>query len=159
MKTVENGDIVKLCYTGKLDNGIIFDKTDNCKPVETRVGNGNLVQGFENAIIGMVENERRSFVLDPDEAYGERDEKLVRSFAVSELPIDFEPAVGQVVVFMTETGQRLPAIIKYVDEAVFVADFNHPLAGRSLEFEVEVAGIGEALSDAPERCGAECCCA
>lgn len=158
MKKVENGDFIKLCYTGKLEDGAVFDKTEKCKPLEIQVGTGGLVEGFENAILGMSENEKKSFVLEPEEAYGERDERLERTFRRSALPLNFEPFAGQVIVFMTENGRELPAVVKFVDDEVIIADFNHPLAGRSLAFDVEVAEITDAPSASPSACNAECCC-
>lgn len=158
MKKVENGAYVKLCYTGRLEDGIVFDKTEKCKPLEIQVGSGNLVEGFEHAIMGMEQSERKSFVLGPEDAYGERDERLERTFVRANLPLQFEPYAGQVIVFMTENGRELPAIIKFVDEEVIIADFNHPLAGKNLAFEVEVAEINETASAAPAECGEACCC-
>lgn len=159
MKKVENGSYVKLCYTGKLEDGVIFDKTERCKPLEIQVGAGNLVEGFEKAIVGMSENERKAFTLEPEDAYGERDERLERSFKRAHLPINFEPARGQVIVFMVENGRELPAVVKYVDEEMLVVDFNHPLAGRAIEFEVEVAEINDQPSLSLADCGTGCCCA
>ncbi len=159
MKRVENGAFVKLCYTGTLENGVVFDKTDMCKPIEIQVGDGSLVQGFEKEIKGMGVNEKKSFVLEPNEAYGERDEKLERTFSRSELALKFEPFPGQVILFMSEEGHQFPALVKFVDEDVIIADFNHPLAGRNLAFDVEVAEISETKNDPLSGCSAECCCA
>jgi len=159
MKKVDYGAFVKLCYTGKLENGLVFEKTAKCKPVEIQIGSRSLVEGFENALIGMGLNERKSFVLGPDEAYGDRDEKLERRFDRGNLHLQFEPYPGQVILFMTDDGQQFPAVVKFVGEQVVVADFNHPLAGRDLAFEVEVAEINEAQSDSQSRCEGECCCA
>jgi peptidylprolyl isomerase len=158
MKKVENGTFVKLCYTGKLDDGLVFDRTEKCKPLEIQVGTGGLVEGFENAIIGMSENERKSFILEPEEAYGERDERLERTFRRSALPLNFEPIPGQLIVFMTENGRELPAVVKFTDDEILVVDFNHPLAGKPLSFDVEVAEINEMPSISPAECRAECCC-
>ncbi len=157
MEKVENGTFVRLCFTGKLDDGLIFDKTEKCKPLEVKVGNGGLIEGFENALIGMTPNERKSFSLEPNEAYGERDERLERTFPRSSIPLDFEPSIGQVLVFMAEDGREIPAIVKFIDDEVLIADFNHPLAGRNLSFDVEIAEITNAPGSM-EKCDAECCC-
>ncbi|MGA3113021.1 MAG: peptidylprolyl isomerase [Syntrophobacteraceae bacterium] len=158
MHKVDYGTFVKLCYKGTLENGVVFDKTDNCKPLEIRIGDGNLVQGFENALIGMGLSERKSFVLGPEEAYGDRDEKLERTFDKVDLQLGFEPFPGQVILFVTRDGQEFPALVKFVNEQIIVADFNHPLAGRDLAFEVEVASIDGTQSDSRSECVAECCC-
>jgi peptidylprolyl isomerase len=159
MERVEKGAFVKVCYKGTLENGVVFDKTDKCKPLEIQVGDGAMLKGFENALIGMGLNERRSFILDADEAYGERDERLERRFEKSTLQLGFEPFPGQVIVFMTQEGRELPALVKFIDDEVIVADFNHPLAGRQLAFEVEVAEIVENNDYFQSPCEAECCCA
>jgi len=158
MEKVYHGAVVKLCYTGRLENGIVFDKTD-CKPVEVRIGDGSLVNGFETALIGMGLNEKKSFILGPEDAYGDWDEKLERRFDRASLQLQFEPLPGQVIVFMTREGRELPAVVKFVNDEVIVADFNHPLAGRDLSYEVQVAEISEPGSDSRSPCAAECCCA
>jgi peptidylprolyl isomerase len=158
MNKVDYGTFVKLCYTGTLKNGVVFDKTDKCKPFEVRIGDGNLVQGFENALIGMGLNERKSFVLGPEEAYGERDERLERVFEKERLQLGSEPFPGKVISFMTQDGREYPAVVKFVNDEIIVADFNHPLAGRELVFEVEVASINETQSDSQSECAAQCCC-
>jgi len=159
MEKVDYGAFVKLCYTGRLENGIVFDKTDECKPLEIRVGDGSRLQGFENALIGMGLNEKKSFVIGPDEAYGDRDEKLERSFNKSSLQLQFEPFPGQVILFVTSDGKEFPAVVKFVNEKTVVADFNHPLAGKELVFDVEITEISEIHGDSHSRCSGECCCA
>lgn len=159
MEKIEKGNFVKLCYKGMLENGDVFDRTDKCKPLEVQVGEGTLLQGVEKELIGMSLNEKKSFILGPDEAYGRRDERLERSFEKSNLDLAFEPAPGQLVVFMTRDGQELPAMIKFVNDDLIIADFNHPLAGKSLEFEVQVAEIAGTDGDNQPLCEAECCCA
>ncbi len=158
MKKVDRGAFVKLCYKGTLENGVVFDKTDKCKPLEIQVGAGTIVKGFENALIGMGRNERKSFVLEPEQAYGERDERLERRFDRSSLQLGFEPVRGQVILFQTREGQKLPAVVKLVDDETIVADFNHPLAGRELYFEIEVGEIRGSGSGSQAECVAECCC-
>jgi peptidylprolyl isomerase len=159
MNKVDYGAFVKLCYTGALENGVVFGKTDKCQPLEVRIGDGNLVRGFENALIGMGLNERKFFVLEPEEAYGERDEKLERTFDRQSLQLGFEPFPGKVILFMTPDGREYPAVVKFVNAKIIVADFNHPLAGRELAFEVEVASIDETQRGSQSECAAQCCCA
>jgi FKBP-type peptidyl-prolyl cis-trans isomerase 2 len=103
-------------------------------------------------------NERKSFVLGPEEAYGERDERLERVFEKERLQLGSEPFPGKVISFMTQDGREYPAVVKFVNDEIIVADFNHPLAGRELVFEVEVASINETQSDSQSECAAQCCC-
>jgi hypothetical protein len=90
------------------------------------------VEGFENALIAVGSNEMKSFVLGPQEADGDRDEKLERGVDRKGLQLPFEPFTGQVILFMTPDRQELPAVVKFVNEEVIAADFNHPPAAGSL---------------------------
>jgi peptidylprolyl isomerase len=116
-----------------------------------------LIQGFEDALMGMVEKDKKTFTLRPEEAYGERDETLKRSFDRSEVPRGFDPEVGQTVALHTPQGQQIPAKIVSVDEKKVTVDLNHPLAGKSLTFEIEVVGISDTPTQTPS-CGSGCDC-
>ena len=157
MKKIANGDVVRLYYSVTLEDGVVFDKADKCNPLEIRVGDGNQLKGFEDALIGMGLNEKKSFILGTEEAYGERDESLERRLDKSSLQLSFEPSPGQIIVFEAPEGEELPAIVKSVDDEGIVADFNHPLAGRQLAFEVEVAEIGETKGGL-QSSGCQGCC-
>ena len=158
MKRIETGNFVKVCYTAKLEDGEVVDHTDKCNPIEIEVGAGNLIKGFEDALVGMELNEQKTFTLSPDEAYGMRDEELEQTFSRSDLPADFQPAVGEVVVLENQEGGQTLATVKRSEAESLVVDLNHPLAGRSLTFEIEVAEINEQASASPSKCGSGCCC-
>ena len=80
MKKVENGKFVKVEYTGRLENGDVFDSNKNSHPIEVEVGAGKLIQGFEDALVGMEEKEKKNFTLSPEEGYGKRNEELLQKY-------------------------------------------------------------------------------
>jgi len=156
MQMVKKGDYVKVHYTGKFDNGAVFESSTGCAPLQVHVGARELLQGFEDALLGMTLNETKTFTLDSSEAYGERDEQLEQTFALSDFPEGFLPQVGEMILVTNQEQDEFPALIRGVEDEMVRLDFNHPLAGKTLTFEVEVMEI----SDRPEadRCGAGCSC-
>jgi len=162
MKKVETGHFVKLDYTGKLDNGDVFHTTQNAQPAEIEVGAGRLLKGFENALVGMAQNEKKSFDLTPEEGFGPIDETMVQSFNRSDLPDDFQPKIGDVVALSTPDGGQVPAKVKEMDDEKITVDLNHPLAGQALSFDVEVIEINNESTEpacTPSSCGSGCGCA
>ncbi len=153
MSSVKKGDYVQVHYKGTLENGEIFDNSKGDQPLEVKIGEGQLIKGFEDALMGMDENEKKSFTLEPENAYGHHDETLERAFTRSQIPSDMDPKVGATVALQTSTGQQVPVKIKEVDNEKVVVDLNHPLAGKTLNFDIEIVGI----SNTPSQ-GGECCC-
>ena len=157
MRKVEKGDYVKVHYTGKLEeNGEVFDSSRGCQPLEVRIGAGQVIPGFENALLGMSSSEQKTFTLNPDEAYGGRDENLKRTFSRDQLPKDMSPEVGQVLVLQHPQQGQIPATVAEVTDQDIVLDLNHPLAGKAISFDVEVMEINDQPS--PSACGAGCSC-
>jgi peptidylprolyl isomerase len=156
MKKVENGRYVKVSYTGKFDNGEVFDAADACHPLEFQVGSGDVIKGFEDALLGMAPNEKKTFTVPPEDAYGHRDDSLEHTFDRSDLPSDFSPAIGEVIVLQTEEGDQTLATVKQIESQTVLVDLNHPLAGKSLTFDVEVNEINDEPS--PTSCPSGCSC-
>lgn len=156
MRTVENGNYVKVHYTGKYDNGEVFDSSNGCQPLEVHVGASEVISGFENALLGMAPNEKKQFVLVPSDAYGDRDENLQRSFQLSDFPEDFCPEVGQVIVLQDQSHGHFPATVKSLEKESVILDLNHPLAGRTLVFDVEVVDIHDKPTASSCGCGCSC---
>ena len=158
MNTIENDLFVLVEYTGTLQNGTVFDTSRGRQPLEVQVGRGDLIAGFEKALIGMSLNEKKTFTLDPEDAYGHRDESLVRSFARTEIPPELDPHVGQFVALQTPEGQQRPARVVKVDAKRVDLDLNHPLAGETLTFDIEVLGISPTPTHitADGNCGCGC---
>ncbi len=155
MKKVENGHFVKVDYTGTLGNGNVFDTSQNSHPIEVGIGKGGFIKGFEDALMGMEEKEKKTFTLSPEEAYGHRKEDLEQSFKRSELPEGFNPEVGQVLALNNPQGGQIPATVKHADDDGLTVDLNHPLAGESLTFEIEVVEINDEPS--PSSCSPSAC--
>ncbi len=153
---IKQGDYVQVHYTGKFSNGEIFDSSQGCQPLLVQMGAGEVIPGFESALMGMAEKEKKSFTVDSDNGYGPRDESLQRRFNLSDFPEDFQPQVGQVLVLQGPNESRFHAMVREVAGEVVVLDLNHPLAGLDLNFDVEVAAISDELP--PSSCGCGCSC-
>lgn len=143
MKKVENGLFVSVDYTGTLENGEVFDSSKDRGPLEVHMGAGNMIPGFESALLGMSLNETKTFTLSPEEAYGPRDDSRTYDFPKSEIPPGMEPEVGQILALTNPDGQHIPARVDRMDDETVYFDLNHPLAGEPLTFAVEVLGISE----------------
>ncbi|PKN27133.1 MAG: peptidylprolyl isomerase [Deltaproteobacteria bacterium HGW-Deltaproteobacteria-21] len=158
MDKVENGLFVSVEYKGTLGNGEVFDTSQGTRPLEVKMGAGRLIKGFENALMGMSLNEKKTFTLQPEEAYGNRDEELKTSIPRKEIPPGANPQVGQTVTLTSPEGQQIPGRIAEVNEEAVTIDLNHPLAGESLTFEVEVVGINNEPAHAEPGCSPSCDC-
>jgi len=141
METIEKGSIVQVHYTGTLDNGEVFDSSREREPLEVIIGKGQLISGFETALMGMAVNEKKTFTLEPNEAYGQHDQEAVRSFPRDQIPPGMDVQVGQTVALGTTDGQQIPAKVTELDNNSIILDLNHPLAGERLTFAIEVVGI------------------
>jgi len=150
MEEVENGIFVSVDYKGTLQNGDVFD-TSSGQPLEVQIGAGKVIKGFEEALLGMSLNEKKSFTIEPEDAYGQRDESLKRVFARAEVPPEIDLQVGQIVGVRSQEGQQIPASIIQVDDENVTADMNHPLAGEVLHFEIEVKGISSTPTQDPDE--------
>ena len=149
---------VSVDYKGSLENGEEFDSSYGRQPLEIQMGAGQLIKGFEDELLGMAVNDKKVFTLNPEDAYGQRDENLTQSFARSEVPAEINPKVGMTVGLHTPEGRQVPARITHVDDDKLTLDLNHPLAGESLTFEIEVVGISNTPTQTPMGCGSGCDC-
>ncbi|MGD9107539.1 MAG: peptidylprolyl isomerase [Desulfobacterales bacterium] len=158
MEKVENGIFVSVEYKGILENGQVFDTSHGRQPLEIQMGAGHLIKGFESELMGMALNEKKVFTLAPEDAYGQRDENQTHSFSRSEVPSGMNPKVGMTIGLTTPEGHQVPARIVHLDDEKLTLDLNHPLAGESLTFEIEVVGISSTPTQTPMSCGAGCDC-
>lgn len=140
--TAQQGSIVKVHYTGSLSDGEVFDSSEGAEPLEFQIGSGQVIPGFELAITGMAEGESKKFTIPSQEAYGEREESMMVTFPLSNLPEGFEPEIGAQIDLEDEDGNQIPAMIIDVDDEKIMLDANHPLAGEDLTFEITVVSIG-----------------
>jgi peptidylprolyl isomerase len=142
MQEVKSGQFVSVHYTGKLEDGTIFDSSLEREPLEFIVGAGSLILGFEQAVTGMKVGETKTATIPPGEAYGPYDQDQVIQVERSKMPADAELKVGQHIHLNHPDGRSVRlSIIDVSDESVTL-DANHPLAGKTLLFEIRVLAIG-----------------
>ncbi len=136
---VENGKVVKVHYTGKFEDGEVFDSSEGRDPLTFVVGANSVISGFENAILGKNVGDKVSTTIQPSEGYGEVREDLFVNVSKDKMP--GEVYAGQILEVNDEQGQTSNVIVKEVNENDVVIDFNAPLAGKVIEFEIEVVEI------------------
>ncbi len=141
MQKAKIGDRVKVHYTGTLEDGTVFDTSQGSGPIEFVIGNGDIIPGFEHAIIGMEVGEKKAFQLPPEECYGPHLDELVISIPISEVPPHISPEPGMELLLQAGEEAPIPVVITEVTEDAVVLDANHPLAGKTLSFEVELVEI------------------
>ena len=142
LSKVKEGDKVKVHYTGTLKDGTVFDSSREREPIEFTLGDGQLIPGFEKAVIGMSEGDSTTVDIPSDEAYGERREDLEIEVAKAELPDEVEPEIGvQLQVKQNDSGRAIPVRISKISDEKVTLDANHPLAGKDLTFEIELVEI------------------
>ncbi|MBU0470038.1 MAG: peptidylprolyl isomerase [Nanoarchaeota archaeon] len=139
---VKKGDKVKIEYTGTLDDGTVFDASErHGKPLEFEVGSGQVIKGFDEAVLGMEKDEEKEINLQPEEAYGQLRSELNKKVPREQLPKDQEPKAGMILLVGLPNGQQIPARITEVSDSEVTIDLNHPLAGKALNFKIKVVEI------------------
>jgi len=138
MSEVKDGDTVHLHYSGKFEDGTVFDSTDGGEPIEFVAGSDQLIQGVGQAVLGMTEGEKKTITVPPEEGYGEHKEELVQQVPRDKLPGDI--AVGDELT--AQVGEEEYRVwVAELGEAEATIDGNHPLAGETLVFDIEVQCI------------------
>jgi len=141
MSQVKEKDTVKVHYTGKLNNGQVFDSSLEREPLEFTLGEGMLIPGFEKAVIDMKVNDKKTVEIPVNEAYGDVQKELFHKVEKAQLPQDMEPQVGLGLVSKGEDGSEHQFRIAEVNEDHIIVDGNHPLAGQDLVFDLELVEI------------------
>jgi len=137
---VANGKSVKVNYTLTVD-GKVVDSSKGRQPLEFKAGSHQMIPGFEKAVMGMKVGEKKSFKVKPEDGYGLVNPKAFRDVPKAQLPKDITPKAGMTLFAQGKDGQKIPVKIKEVKKDVVVMDFNHPLAGKTLSFDVQVMEI------------------
>jgi peptidylprolyl isomerase len=141
---ITNGHTVSFHYVGTLDDGTEFDNSyKRGEPMTGVLGAGQLISGFENAMIGMKTNEKKSVTIESKDAYGDRNLEAIRVVPLTSFPEDFEGSVGKIVQGKAANEQVFTAIVTEVSEENVTLDFNHPLAGKNLNFDIEIVSVTE----------------
>lgn len=143
MAKAKEGDTVRVHYTGKLEDGTVFDTSQDREPLSFTIGEQRVIPGFEEAVVGMEPGDSKTKELAPEKAYGEHREDMVMELERDQLPDNMDPKVGQQLQLRMQNGQEVPVVITDLGEEAVTIDANHPLAGKSLVFEIELVGIGE----------------
>jgi peptidylprolyl isomerase len=141
MQQVKQGDTVQVNYTGKLEDGTIFDSSIGRRPIQVTLGKGKLIDGFEKAVIGMNSGEKKTVVIPSAEAYGPRRESAVVEVERKSLPPNLEVSVGQRLELTQDDDSTVLVTVAAVSETTITLDANHPLAGKDLTFEIEVVTV------------------
>jgi FKBP-type peptidyl-prolyl cis-trans isomerase 2 len=135
---IENGKKVEVHYTGKHVDGEVFDTSEGREPLSFTIGEGMMIKGFEEGLMGMETGEKKTVEIEPSEAYGEAREDLFTEVEKAKLPEDVSE--GQMLQAMTEQGP-INVTVTELKEDVAVLDMNHPLAGKKLVFDLEVVEV------------------
>jgi len=141
MSKAESGNTVKVHYTGKLDDGAVFDSSEGREPLEFSLGKQQVIPGFENAVIGMATGEKKTITIPSDEAYGAHRPDLVVDVQKDQVPPDITPEPGLQLQLRQQDGTAINVTITDVSDATITLDANHPLAGQDLTFEIELVEI------------------
>ncbi len=141
MEQAKPGDTVKVHYTGKLEDGTVFDTSTEREPLEFTVGKGQVIPGFESAVIGMNRGETKTTKIAPDDAYGPHRPEMIITVERSVFPEDADPQVDQQVQIRQANGQSFIATITDVSDEDVTLDANHPLAGKDLIFDIQLVEI------------------
>src|SRR5690554_6421106 len=141
MEVAKKGNRVKVHYTGKLQDGTIFDTSVEREPLEVTIGDGNMIKGFDKAVEGMEKGATVIANIPPSEAYGERKADMMVEVPKAEVPPNINPVVGQQLSIQQTNGQTMPVVVADVTDDKIVLDANHPLAGKDLTFEISLVEI------------------
>lgn len=141
MAQAKQGDTVRVNYTGKLQDGTVFDTSLDRSPLQFTLGKGRLIGGFEQAVLGMSAGEKKTVLIPSDQAYGPRRAEGVVEMERKHLPPGMDPAVGQRLELTQADDQVVLVTVAAVSESSITLDANHPLAGKDLTFDIELVGI------------------
>ena len=143
MSEAKQGDTVKIHYTGRLDDGSEFDSSLGGEPLEFTLGEGRVIAGFEQAVVGMTEGGSKTVTIEADQAYGPRNEQAVQDVPLTALPdqIREDLKVGMRLQANDPNGQPLVLTVTTIGDEAVTLDANHPLAGQDLTFDLELVEI------------------
>ncbi len=141
MALAKNGDTVKVHYTGRFEDGSVFDTSSDRDPLEFTLGESQVIPGFERAILGMQTGESKTVQIASDQGYGSHQAHLVFEVGREKLPKELEPEVGQHLELQQPDGSTVMLTITEVSVSSVTLDANHPLAGKDLTFNLELVEI------------------
>ena len=141
MTQVKSGDTVAIHYTGTLLDGSTFDSSDGREPLEFVVGSGQIIPGLDVALPGMEVGDKKVVKISSEDAYGPLNPEMRQAVPREGIPADIPLEVGTQLQMQTPDGQAMPVMVVEVDDATVTLDANHPLAGKDLQFDIELMKI------------------
>lgn len=141
MTQVKNGDKVRVHYHGKLNDGSTFDSSEGRAPLEFQVGSGQVIKGFDDALLDMKIGDKKTVLISAENAYGESSMQNVFEYPLENFPNDMQPEIGLQLHMSDNEGNNFPVVITAITETSVVLDANHPLAGKELTFDIELVEI------------------
>jgi peptidylprolyl isomerase len=141
MTQAKQGDTVSVHYTGKLDDGTVFDSSEGGAPLEFAIGSGSVIPGFEQAVIGMSPGDSKTATIPSDDAYGPYYEDRVLVVERQQIPADLPIDIGSQLQIQQQGGAAIPVVITDITDGEVTLDANHPLAGENLIFEIRLVSI------------------
>lgn len=152
-ETIKAGDTISVNYTGRFEDGQVFDSSEGREPLKFTVGAGQLIKGFDDAVVGLKAGEKTSVTIAPEDGYGQHREDLIVDIPKANVPDDLAVEVGKQFHLRDQSGRPVPAVVVEITDEVVRMDANPPLAGKTLVFDIEVVETG-LQTDAPEsHCG------
>lgn len=142
MPEAKRGDTVAIHYTGRLDDGTVFDSSQDRDPLRFTLGEGKVIPGFENAVEGMETGQKKTTTIPPEDAYGPRRDELVLNVPREQVPEEMDPQPGERLRMQSSEGNTFDVVVAEKREDALVLDANHPLAGRELTFDIELVEVG-----------------
>jgi FKBP-type peptidyl-prolyl cis-trans isomerase 2 len=140
--SVKKGDKIKVEYTGTLEDGTVFDSSEaHGQPLEFEVGSGQLIKGFDDAVVGMEVGEEKEIKIQPSEAYGDHNPELVKKVPKEQFPKEKDLKPGMILLIKLPNEIQVPVRIAEVTDDEITLDLNHPLAGKVLIFKIKVVEI------------------
>jgi peptidylprolyl isomerase len=147
MKGTKSGDMVAVHYTGTLDDGTVFDSSFDGEPLKFTLGKGEVIAGFEEAVLGMKPGEKKITKIPADKAYGPEHQELKMMVPEEEYPEGIEPEIGQMLQLQQPDGRVVIVRVTSIGDERICLDANHPLAGKNLTFEIELVTIDSARAE------------
>jgi peptidylprolyl isomerase len=141
MEQAKNGQTVKVHYTGRLDDGTVFDSSADREPLEFTVGENQVISGFENAVVGMTPGESKTARIPAEEAYGIHREELVIDVEKARFPDSLKPELNQRLQVRHTDGKESIVTVTKISESTVTLDANHPLAGEDLTFDLQLVEV------------------
>ncbi|MFQ6108640.1 MAG: peptidylprolyl isomerase, partial [Candidatus Aminicenantales bacterium] len=135
-KEVKSGDSVRIHYTGKFEDGSVFDSSREGEPLQFEVGSGQIIEGLDKAVIGMHSGEKKTVTVDPEQGFGVYNDSLLLEMPKDKIPEHISPEIGMKLQLVDEKGNALPVVVREILDESIKLDANHPLAGKVLVFDI-----------------------